>query len=52
MGFLNFPRKLKDSEKITGGSGKVNRWSDCGCDSCVAWLKNGEQKLHFVAKEG
>ncbi|XVF56780.1 hypothetical protein PTKIN_Ptkin06aG0147600 [Pterospermum kingtungense] len=30
----------------------VNRWSDCGCESCVSWMKKGnDQKLHFVVRE-
>ncbi|KAL4570683.1 hypothetical protein LXL04_026343 [Taraxacum kok-saghyz] len=28
------------------------RWSDCGCESCVSWINNGDdQKLHVVVKE-
>ncbi|KAL1064187.1 hypothetical protein V6Z11_D13G195100, partial [Gossypium hirsutum] len=29
----------------------VNRWSDCGCDSCVSWMKKSNQTLHVVVKE-
>lgn len=30
----------------------MNRWSDCGCDSCLSWVNDGsEYKLHFVVKE-
>ncbi|XP_019186871.1 PREDICTED: probable lysophospholipase BODYGUARD 4 [Ipomoea nil] len=34
-----------------GGRGK-NRWSDCGCESCVSWMKKGNDlRLHFVVRE-
>ncbi|MBA0729598.1 hypothetical protein Golax_025477 [Gossypium laxum] len=23
-----------------------NRWSDCGCDSCISWMKTDDPKLH------
>ncbi|XWS64927.1 hypothetical protein CRYUN_Cryun05aG0046300 [Craigia yunnanensis] len=28
-----------------------NRWSDCGCDSCISWTKTDDPKLHVVVKE-
>ncbi|XP_022743819.1 probable lysophospholipase BODYGUARD 4 [Durio zibethinus] len=28
-----------------------NRWSDCGCDSCISWMKTDDPKLHVVVKE-
>lgn len=29
-----------------------NRWSDCGCDSCVEWMQNSKDlRLHVVVKE-
>ncbi|KAE8667523.1 zinc finger protein VAR3 [Hibiscus syriacus] len=28
-----------------------NRWSDCGCDSCISWMKVDDPKLHVVVKE-
>ncbi|KAI3446619.1 hypothetical protein Pfo_003284 [Paulownia fortunei] len=32
--------------------GKGNRWSDCGCGSCVSWMSNGsDSRLHVVVKE-
>ncbi|KAL7610451.1 hypothetical protein Lser_V15G09988 [Lactuca serriola] len=43
----------RQSSKKTGSNdmGKT-RWSDCGCASCVSWMKNGEDaKLHVVVKE-
>ncbi|KAL4326380.1 hypothetical protein GQ457_11G014760 [Hibiscus cannabinus] len=56
MGFLRFAGKLlefgKKKEKggvINGGLG--NRWSDCGCDSCVSWIKESNQRLHVVVTE-
>ncbi|XP_021281968.1 probable lysophospholipase BODYGUARD 4 [Herrania umbratica] len=54
MGFLGFARKWEYRKKrdgFVGGGRLVNRWSDCGCESCVSWMKNGCQKLHVVVKE-
>ncbi|KAL3026668.1 hypothetical protein AAZX31_03G006600 [Glycine max] len=54
MGFLQFGRKCEDSNSKHGGGGarSVNRWSDCGCDSCLSWVNEGsDYKLHFVVKE-
>lgn len=32
---------------------KKNRWSDCGCKSCLSWMNNNgsDSKLHLVVKE-
>ncbi|KAG8472201.1 hypothetical protein CXB51_036211 [Gossypium anomalum] len=54
MGFLSFGRKTCEAVKKRddGNRGElVNRWSDCGCDSCVSWMKKSNQKLHVVVKE-
>jgi len=54
MGFLRYQRKREDSNRNfdKGSSRSVNRWSDCGCDSCLSWVNGGsDYKLHFVAKE-
>ncbi|XP_021282513.1 probable lysophospholipase BODYGUARD 4 [Herrania umbratica] len=54
MGFLGFRRQWeyrKKSDGFGGGGRLVNRWSDCGCESCVSWMKNDCQKLHVVVKE-
>lgn len=55
MGFLGFARIWENSKKrggVVGGEVVVNRWSDCGCESCVSWMKNGDhQKLHVVVRE-
>ncbi|KAJ7976460.1 Alpha/beta hydrolase fold [Quillaja saponaria] len=53
MGFLKFPRKWENSQKrCCGGEKMVNRWSDCGCNSCVSWVKsNGDHRLHLIVKE-
>lgn len=55
MGFLQFERKRQDSNRKcgkVGGGRSTNRWSDCGCDSCLSWVNNqGDYKLHFVVKE-
>lgn len=45
-----FHIKLEDSKKR--GNGVVrNRWSDCGCDSCVSWMTDADQNLHVVVRE-
>ncbi|KAL2534698.1 alpha/beta-Hydrolases superfamily protein [Abeliophyllum distichum] len=50
MGFLRIPRMWKNEGKYYVG--KKNRWSDCGCESCVYWMNNGSNlKLHVVVKE-
>ncbi|XP_044478451.1 probable lysophospholipase BODYGUARD 4 [Mangifera indica] len=51
IGFLQFARKWDEcrSKKVDGLV--TNRWSDCGCESCVSWMKNGDQKLHVVVNE-
>ncbi|XP_022633480.1 probable lysophospholipase BODYGUARD 5 isoform X2 [Vigna radiata var. radiata] len=54
MGFLRYERKREDSNTNfdKGSARSVNRWSDCGCDSCLSWVNDGsEYKLHFVVKE-
>ncbi|XVF06696.1 hypothetical protein REPUB_Repub06bG0072800 [Reevesia pubescens] len=28
-----------------------NRWSDCGCDSCISWMDSDDPKLHVEVKE-
>ncbi|CAH9069113.1 unnamed protein product [Cuscuta epithymum] len=39
------------------GEGRGNRWSDCGCEPCIAWMKKGESggmadlRLHLVVRE-
>ncbi|KAJ0080448.1 hypothetical protein Patl1_23548 [Pistacia atlantica] len=52
MGFLQFARKREEhccSKKV--GGHVTHRWSDCGCECCVSWMKIGDQKLHVVVKE-
>ncbi|XWS58589.1 hypothetical protein CRYUN_Cryun08bG0047300 [Craigia yunnanensis] len=54
MGFLGFARKWEYGKERDGYGGGVlvNRWSDCGCESCVSWMKKGnDQKLHVVVRE-
>lgn len=53
MRFPGNPRRGKECDKVTSDHQHqlVNRWSDCGCESCVSWMKAGDQKLHFVVKE-
>lgn len=47
------PFKVSQSSKNTGGGDlRKTRWSDCGCESCVSWMNNGDnQKLHVVVQE-
>lgn len=42
--------RCQDSEKMNGGS-VWNRWSDCGCSSCVDGMENGNQKLYVAVRE-
>ncbi|EXC36159.1 hypothetical protein L484_002975 [Morus notabilis] len=50
MGFLGFSGKWENSRKIEAG--KIGaRWSDCGCQSCLSWMSNGEDKLHVCISE-
>ncbi|OMP10099.1 putative valacyclovir hydrolase [Corchorus olitorius] len=50
---LGFLKQFGNEETGTADSGTLlgNRWSECGCDSCVSWMKNGDQKLHVVVRE-
>ncbi|CAN1768517.1 Probable lysophospholipase BODYGUARD 4 [Linum perenne] len=49
-GFPNKRLKLKQVESQKSNDG--GRWSDCGCESCVSWTKDGgTQKLHVVVRE-
>ncbi|XP_004290023.1 PREDICTED: uncharacterized protein LOC101312979 isoform X1 [Fragaria vesca subsp. vesca] len=42
-------RVAKSYHKTSGG--RVARWSDCGCHSCVSWLNTEEHNLHLVVKQ-
>ncbi|XP_021743420.1 probable lysophospholipase BODYGUARD 4 isoform X2 [Chenopodium quinoa] len=49
MGLLNSRRMRlqRSSSKLI-----ANRWSDCGCESCVAWINNGDNlRLHVVVHD-
>ena len=61
---LEFVEKLLNKKKGVGSAGYSsrnqknaavhrlgNRWSDCGCDSCISWMKTDDPKLHVVVKE-
>ncbi|XWS57918.1 hypothetical protein CRYUN_Cryun09bG0214200 [Craigia yunnanensis] len=61
---LEFVEKLLNKKKGVGSAGYNsrnqknaavhrlgNRWSDCGCDSCISWMKTDDPKLHVVVKE-
>lgn len=43
-------RKRRDTG-CGGGHKMLTRWSDCGCDSCAAWMNNSREKLHIAVKE-
>lgn len=55
MWFLGFARKFKSKlsreMKISEIHESVNRWSDCGCQSCNSWTKNEDGNLHVVVKD-
>ncbi|XP_021839778.1 probable lysophospholipase BODYGUARD 4 isoform X2 [Spinacia oleracea] len=43
-------KRMKRSKQSSSEFG--NRWSDCGCESCVAWIKNGDDlRLHLVVQD-
>ncbi|GAB4834941.1 hypothetical protein Ancab_033207 [Ancistrocladus abbreviatus] len=51
IGLLSLGRKWEESRKKEGNL-RRNRWSDCGCESCLSWMKeNGYLKLHVVVQE-
>ncbi|KAJ8430998.1 hypothetical protein Cgig2_025680 [Carnegiea gigantea] len=54
---LGLRRRFEESkEKVGFGSElgkreKRNRWSDCSCQSCISWLKDGNDlRLHVVVQ--
>lgn len=58
MGLIRFWGKFEGSKRNVGGVrgdnsnyNKINRWSDCGCEDCVLWRRNGDQNLHLVVRE-
>ncbi|ESQ41774.1 hypothetical protein EUTSA_v10013634mg [Eutrema salsugineum] len=53
MGFLGFARKFKLSRKNSQSKihESANRWSDCGCQSCISWTKKEDGNLHVVVKD-
>ncbi|GMH26696.1 hypothetical protein Nepgr_028539 [Nepenthes gracilis] len=50
LGLLRLRRKSEQSIKSAGNLNS-NRWSDCGCESCLSWMKNGDLKLHVAVQE-
>ncbi|KAK6151419.1 hypothetical protein DH2020_014054 [Rehmannia glutinosa] len=51
MGLLRISRFWNREGAFCVGK-KGNRWSDCGCESCVSWMSNGSDfKLHVVVNE-
>ncbi|XVF42663.1 hypothetical protein PTKIN_Ptkin01aG0382600 [Pterospermum kingtungense] len=61
IGLLEFVGKLLNKKQGVGDSSRKpknggvprlgNRWSECGCDACISWMKNDDPKLHVVVKE-
>lgn len=54
MGLLKIPRIWsKETAFSVGVRTSKNRWSDCGCDSCLSWMNNNgtDSKLHVVVKQ-
>ncbi|OAY44453.1 probable lysophospholipase BODYGUARD 4 [Manihot esculenta] len=52
MRFLGLGRNWENSKKSFGGGCGRRIWSDCGCESCVSWMKkDGGHSLHVVVKE-
>ncbi|XP_010492744.1 PREDICTED: probable lysophospholipase BODYGUARD 4 [Camelina sativa] len=52
LGFArNFKSKLSRRIRKSKIHGSVNRWSDCGCQSCNSWTKNEDENLHVVVKD-
>lgn len=47
MRFVRKYENLKENENGVLG----NRWSDCGCESCVAWMMNVDQRLFVAVSE-
>ncbi|XP_050220965.1 probable lysophospholipase BODYGUARD 4 [Mercurialis annua] len=43
-------RNHKTDEKLYDGEVK-NKWSDCSCETCLSWLKDGGERLHVVVKD-
>ncbi|XP_050224340.1 probable lysophospholipase BODYGUARD 4 [Mercurialis annua] len=43
-------RNHKSDEKVYNSEVKT-KWSDCSCENCLSWLKDGGEKLHLVVKE-
>ncbi|KAL0428344.1 UNVERIFIED_CONTAM: putative lysophospholipase BODYGUARD 4 [Sesamum latifolium] len=53
MGLLRFisPRIWSKEGAFRVGK-RRNRWSDCGCESCLSWMSSGsDSRLHVVVKE-
>lgn len=54
IAFLGFCGRCEDSETMNCGS-VLNRWSDCGCASCVSPMENQNQnqnqKLYVAVRE-
>ncbi|CAL9230692.1 unnamed protein product [Arabidopsis halleri] len=55
MWFVGFAREFKSklSQKMKNSKihESVNRWSDCGCQSCNSWTKNKDGNLQVVVKD-
>lgn len=50
IALVGLPSRCEDSEQLNCGE-VLNRWSDCGCSSCVGGMENGNQKLYVAVRE-
>ncbi|KAL0346055.1 UNVERIFIED_CONTAM: putative lysophospholipase BODYGUARD 4 [Sesamum radiatum] len=52
MGLLRFSPRIWSREGAFRVGKRRNRWSDCGCESCLSWMSSGsDSRLHVVVKE-
>lgn len=54
IGSVRYAKKPEGLEKSGGGKNGMivkNRWSDCGCESCVSWMSISDKRLHVVVQE-
>ncbi|KAK4392589.1 putative lysophospholipase BODYGUARD 4 [Sesamum angolense] len=52
MGLLRFSPRIWSKEGAFRVGQRRNRWSDCGCESCLSWMSSGrDSRLHVVVKE-
>lgn len=47
---IRFVRKYENLKEHENGL-VGNRWSDCGCESCVAWMMNADHRLFLAVSQ-